>query len=409
MRNESYVKFNGLWKKYKKKGQYVSYELLIDRIAKLLKRDRDEYHWALKNINLEVRKGEILGIIGRNGAGKTTLLKCVSGMTYPTLGTVEVCGKVATFLDIGSGFHGELTGKENILFYASLIGIDRKIIKNKIDEIIDFSGLSDYIDVPVKFYSNGMWVRLALSVAFFADADILLLDEVFAMGDIHFQEQSIKRMREILEKKNKLIFFVSHNTTLIRKVCTRVILIDNGEILCEGEPEYVISEYMKRFFSQGVIRKEYEVPSDRNPAFIKEIYLDNEKDTIITKVDTTIKIGIRIAVVSKAGIRIAVFISSKDMENIIETESGEIQLTHIGEYEIKIALPVGFLNSGVWRIGVHVYTTYPYPKTILYEPYTLAFNVVSELDMSSTLSRKMNAPILLPFNYEINKIENERT
>ena len=205
-----------------------------------------DYVWALKDINFEVKKGEVLGIVGANGAGKSTLLKILSKITSPTTGSAKYKGRMASLLEVGTGFHGELTGRENIYLNGAILGMTKDEITDKIDEIIDFSGCDGYIDTPVKRYSSGMTVRLAFAVAAFLEPDILIVDEVLAVGDAEFQKKAIKKMQEISSgETNRTVLFVSHNMAAVRSLCTRGILLSNGKTIYEGEINSVISEYLK--------------------------------------------------------------------------------------------------------------------------------------------------------------------
>lgn len=199
---------------------------------------------ALKNINLKIKKGDTLGIIGKNGAGKSTFLKLIAGVSQPTKGNVYVSGRVVPLIELGAGFHPELTGKENIYLNGVILGLTEKEIKEKIKAIIDFSQLEKFIDTPVKFYSSGMYMRLAFSVSVFVDPEILLVDEILAVGDEQFQKKCLKRMTEF-KKRGTTIIFVSHNLEIIKTFCTRAIYLKEGEVIYDGEPKKTISYYQK--------------------------------------------------------------------------------------------------------------------------------------------------------------------
>jgi lipopolysaccharide transport system ATP-binding protein len=203
-----------------------------------------EYVWALKKINFEVQKGEVLGIIGANGAGKSTLLKILSKITTPTTGSVKYKGRIASLLEVGTGFHGELTGRENVYLNGAILGMTKDEITSKMDAIVEFSGCEGYIDTPVKRYSSGMGVRLGFAVAAFLEPDILIVDEVLAVGDAEFQKMAINKMQEISRGENgRTILFVSHNMVSIQNLCTRVILLDKGGLVKEGDVNEMINLY----------------------------------------------------------------------------------------------------------------------------------------------------------------------
>ncbi|MBQ0769104.1 MAG: ABC transporter ATP-binding protein [Bizionia sp.] len=204
-----------------------------------------DYVWALQDINFEVKRGEVLGIIGKNGAGKSTLLKILSKVTSPTTGEIKTRGRIASLLEVGTGFHGEMTGRENIFLNGAILGMTKKEIANKIDEIIAFSGCERYIDTPVKRYSSGMTVRLAFAVAAFLEPEILVIDEVLAVGDAEFQKKAIGKMQDISRGEGRTVIFVSHNMAAVKSLCTRGIVLRNGEITYEGNVDSCVSNYLK--------------------------------------------------------------------------------------------------------------------------------------------------------------------
>ncbi|PKP11872.1 MAG: hypothetical protein CVU08_11990 [Bacteroidetes bacterium HGW-Bacteroidetes-3] len=203
-----------------------------------------DYVWALKDINFEVQQGEVLGIIGKNGAGKSTLLKILSKITSPTTGSIKSKGRVASLLEVGTGFHGEMTGRENIFLNGAILGMTKKEITDKLDEIIEFSGCERYIDTPVKRYSSGMTVRLAFAVAAFLEPDILIIDEVLAVGDAEFQKKAIGKMQEISKGEGRTVLFVSHNMAAVQNLCTRGIVLENGGIVFDGDIEEAVNCYL---------------------------------------------------------------------------------------------------------------------------------------------------------------------
>jgi lipopolysaccharide transport system ATP-binding protein len=203
-----------------------------------------DYVWALQDINFEVERGEILGIIGKNGAGKSTLLKILSKVTAPTTGSIKSRGRIASLLEVGTGFNPELTGKENIYLNGAILGMTKKEIASKLDEIIEFSGCERYIDTPVKRYSSGMTVRLAFAVAAFLEPEILIIDEVLAVGDAEFQKKAIGKMQDISREGGRTVLFVSHNMAAVRSLCIRGIVLENGKVTFEGGIEESINNYL---------------------------------------------------------------------------------------------------------------------------------------------------------------------
>ncbi|MDN3618946.1 ABC transporter ATP-binding protein [Polaribacter undariae] len=203
-----------------------------------------EYVWALKDINFEVKRGEVLGIIGKNGAGKSTLLKILSKVTGPSTGSIKSRGRIASLLEVGTGFHPEMTGRENVYLNGAILGMTKKEINAKIDEIIEFSGCERFIDTPTKRYSSGMTVRLAFAVAAFLEPDILIVDEVLAVGDAEFQKKAIGKMQDISSEGGRTVLFVSHNMAAVRSLCTRAIVLGNGEVVYIGGTNDAVDHYL---------------------------------------------------------------------------------------------------------------------------------------------------------------------
>jgi ABC-type polysaccharide/polyol phosphate transport system ATPase subunit len=228
------------FKVYHNRESHLKYAVL--NILKGKKARLSSEFWALKDINIEIEKGKTIGFIGRNGSGKSTLLKLMSQILYPDRGTIETHGKISTLIELGAGFHPELTGRENVYINASILGLSRTGVNQKFKEIVHFSGLESFIDNPVKTYSSGMYVRLGFSVAINIDPDILLVDEVLAVGDESFQKKCIKKIHE-LKKAEKTIVFVSHDLASVEELCDEVFLLHNGRLIKQGKPIDVISEY----------------------------------------------------------------------------------------------------------------------------------------------------------------------
>ena len=210
-----------------------------------------EYVWALKDINFEVKQGEVLGIIGRNGAGKSTLLKILSRTTTPTTGSVKIKGRVASLLEVGTGFHPELSGRENIFLNGAILGMTRHEIKSKFDEIVDFAGVERYIDTPVKRYSSGMYVRLAFGVAAHLEPEILIVDEVLAVGDAEFQKKALGKMKDVSTKEGRTVLFVSHNMAAVKQLCTMGMIFENGKLVYVNNIQNTISNYYSRQLSKN--------------------------------------------------------------------------------------------------------------------------------------------------------------
>ncbi len=205
-----------------------------------------ETFWALKNVSFDVKRGEVVGIIGRNGAGKSTLLKILSRITEPTLGRIGIKGRVASLLEVGTGFHNELTGRENIFLNGAILGMTRMEVKRKFEEMVDFAGIEQFLDTPVKRYSSGMYVRLAFAVAAHLEPEILIVDEVLAVGDADFQKKCLGKMREVASGLGRTVFFVSHQLESVLALCSRVCLLEAGRLEADGEPDTVVQLYQQR-------------------------------------------------------------------------------------------------------------------------------------------------------------------
>ena len=211
----------------------------------VLEGDELEEFWALKDLSFEIKKGDRVGIIGKNGAGKSTLLKVLSRITEPTTGKVFIKGRVASLLEVGTGFHPELTGRENIFLNGAIMGMSRAEIKRKFDEIVDFSGVEKFLDTPVKRYSSGMYVRLAFSVAAHLEPEILVVDEVLAVGDAEFQKKCLGKMQDVSNSEGRTVLFVSHNLMALSSLCNKGIYLKNGQIRSQGEIEEALSQYSR--------------------------------------------------------------------------------------------------------------------------------------------------------------------
>lgn len=224
-----------------KEDPYLKIGDVNDRASK----GESEYVWALKDINFKVEQGDVLGIIGKNGAGKSTLLKILSKVTNPTTGTIKANGRIGSLLEVGTGFHPEMTGRENIFMNGSIMGMTKVEIKRKLDEIIDFSGCERYIDTPVKRYSSGMMVRLGFAIAAHLEPEILVVDEVLAVGDAEFQKKAIGKMQDVSKGEGRTVLFVSHNMTAVKSLCRKGIILENGSVKTSGEIDSIVSTYLK--------------------------------------------------------------------------------------------------------------------------------------------------------------------
>jgi lipopolysaccharide transport system ATP-binding protein len=241
-----------------------------------------EYVWAIKDVNFEVKRGEVLGIIGKNGAGKSTLLKILSKVTGPTTGSIKANGRIASLLEVGTGFHPEMTGRENVFLNGAILGMTKKEISSKVDEIIEFSGCERYIDTPTKRYSSGMIVRLAFAVAAFLEPEILIVDEVLAVGDAEFQKKAIGKMQDISDSGGRTVLFVSHNMAAVQKLCSRVIVLQNGESVFSGTTkdgiDFYFNNVMQHSYINPVLREKI-TEEKKGPKILKCELIDKKDET----------------------------------------------------------------------------------------------------------------------------------
>lgn len=284
---ETVIKINNLGKRYKI-GKKERYQTLRDKLSSLFnptdKETKDSgFIWALKDITFDVYKGEVIGIIGRNGAGKTTFLKILSRITKPTEGSAEIMGRVGSLLEVGTGFHPELTGRENIFLNGAILGMAKKEIQSKFDEIVAFAEVEQFIDTPVKYFSTGMSTRLAFSVAAHFEPDILFVDEVLAVGDLKFQKKCLNRMGDVA-KAGRTILFVSHQMNQIRRLCSKVIWIEEGQIRKAGSTAEVATAY-ETAMSSNSWQKESAAGSNKMARFVRWDIADSEQEgkNIVTK------------------------------------------------------------------------------------------------------------------------------
>ncbi len=298
MHQEPIIEIKNIGKRYNinhHRGGYVAlrdvimyalkspFTFLKTKVKKIAGIDTKEEFWALKDINIDIKKGEIIGIIGPNGSGKSTLLKILSQITPPTRGEIKIQGKVGSLLEVGTGFHPELTGRENIFLNGAILGMGRQEVAKKFDRIVEFAGITQFLDTPVKYYSSGMYVRLAFSVAAHMEPDILIVDEVLAVGDAEFQQKCLGKMDEVTKQDGRTILFVSHNLEAIEKLCTRTILLKKGEVIKIGKTEDVIRYYLNK---EGKRDLAFTPSPNKDIAFTKISILNSKgKETKLVNVD----------------------------------------------------------------------------------------------------------------------------
>ncbi|MCL4123726.1 UNVERIFIED_CONTAM: hypothetical protein GTU68_059107 [Idotea baltica] len=317
-----------------------------------------DYVWALQDINFEVERGEVLGIIGKNGAGKSTLLKILSKVTSPTTGEIKTKGRIASLLEVGTGFHSEMTGRENIFLNGAILGMTKKEIHSKIDEIIDFSGCERYIDTPVKRYSSGMTVRLAFAVAAFLEPEILVVDEVLAVGDAEFQKKAIGKMQDISIGEGRTVLFVSHNMAAIKDLCTRVILLSDGGLVLDGDVNTVVDKYLS---SSNIAKGRVDFDNmAHESAKIKSLIISNSNNKITGQYFSGDSISFKVVIENKKHIRnpvLSLRLSDLNNVNIITWRSNDfiespIPIGLSENFSVRIEMTNLYLLNGLYNVSI---------------------------------------------------------
>ena len=352
--------------------------------GKLLKSSSKEEFWALKDVFFKINQGERIGIIGRNGAGKTTLLKLLSRITEPSEGKIKIMGRIASLLEVGTGFHPELTGRENISLNGAILGMTRSEINKKFDDIVSFSGVEKFIDTPVKRYSSGMYVRLAFSVAAHLEPDILLIDEVLAVGDIEFQKKSLGKMEEISTNEGRTIVFVSHNIQAIKNLCKRCIWIEDGKIKMDDHTDKVTYNYQNFQSSDSGVKvwDDKNIGDENNYVKMHSLKILNSENEIISKImpEKHFFIELEYSVLKDMNIFQLGFRILADGGEII-FQSGDIDLSknnilkrQVGRYKSVCEIPGFLLNEGFYSIAL--YGHIPNLQMLLDENNVLKFEIL---------------------------------
>jgi len=338
---------NRFWHKVRgKEDPYLKIGEVNDRTTK----GASEYVWSLRDINFEIQQGEAVGIIGRNGAGKSTLLKVLSKVTKPTTGRIYTKGRIASLLEVGTGFHPEMTGRENVFLNGAILGMTRKEITRKFDEIVDFSGVERYIDTPVKRYSSGMYVRLAFAVAAHLESEILIVDEVLAVGDAEFQKKCLGKMNDVTRGEGRTILFVSHNMTAIKELCSKGLLLNQGKIDYQGDILNTIIEYQKSSAKESsyIYNGNLDEALGNENIRIKEFSVSPIKGDLLD-----IDSGVHVKLVFHnycPDITLDTTFELKNYEELVIFHVGkfvsENNDSKIGEYTVEFDIPAGLLNAG---------------------------------------------------------------
>ena len=325
---------------------------------------------SLNNVSFEVKKGDSIGLIGRNGAGKSTLLKILSKITMPTLGAIKGQGRIASLLEVGTGFHPELTGKENIFLNGSILGMKNHEIKSNLDEIIEFSGIGKYIDTPVKRYSSGMYVRLAFSVAAHLNSEILIVDEVLAVGDVDFQKKCLNKMGNIKSKDGRTVIFVSHNMNAISALCNKTVLLEKGELVNYGDTEFVVNQYLNKPLQNEPIKSRKDRTGNGEIQLLEIDFFDIQLQNYISspisgnnyiielkiKLNTEIldfsKVEIALGINDVYGNRISLISNKVSGEAIQILEKNSIHIIRISVHKLSLSNGTYSINSFISNNGI---------------------------------------------------------
>jgi lipopolysaccharide transport system ATP-binding protein len=374
------------WWKMNIRGQEDPY-LKIGEVNVRAHKGESEYVWALKDINFEVQQGDVLGIIGKNGAGKSTLLKILSKVTAPTTGTIKAAGRIASLLEVGTGFHPEMTGRENIYMNGAIMGMTKVEITRRFDEIVDFSGVERYIDTPAKRYSSGMTVRLGFAIAAHLEPEILVVDEVLAVGDAEFQKKAIGKMQDVSRGEGRTVLFVSHNMGSMQQLCTKGLLLQNGLIFYAGGIEDTVNCYLK---DSEIVESTTYVREKVNdtPFFLQKAELVDSNNNLSTNFGTQDNIILKLKLDS---------IDILPLTNLLVTIVDKNQ-NRIGSINIRVEEKKEFsvqINSNFLVRGQYSFTTHVYQAGLA--PY----DVVENLCPFTVIDSGTNLAHLETFNYGV--------
>jgi lipopolysaccharide transport system ATP-binding protein len=333
----------------------------VDKTSKIGSDSSNEKeHWALRDINFEIKQGETVGIVGKNGAGKSTLLKILSRVTFPTTGSVKIKGRISSLLEVGTGFHGELSGRENIFLNGAILGMSKKEIKRKFDEIVAFSGVDKYIDTPVKRYSSGMYVRLAFAVAAHLEPEILIVDEVLAVGDAEFQKKCLGKMKDVAGE-GRTVLFVSHNMAAVRNLCDTGILLAGGILQKKGAINGIIDTYLQSdetVNAEGMVEWTNENAPGGEEISLNSIKLLNQNSEVASIFYTSAPIVLEVSYTVKkqvSGSRLAMQLLDTS-GNVVFSSTNHMSDSETktpGTYITRAVIPSNLLNKGRYNVFVH--------------------------------------------------------
>ncbi|HSE30635.1 MAG TPA: ABC transporter ATP-binding protein [Pyrinomonadaceae bacterium] len=415
---KSIIKVEGLSKQYRIGEGKNSYSTLRDAIAGAvrapLKRvlrngNANNTIWALKDVSFEVFPGEVVGIIGRNGAGKSTLLKILSRITEPTTGRLELYGRIASLLEVGTGFHPELTGRENIYLNGAILGMERSEIKQKFDEIVAFAEVEKFIDTPVKFYSSGMYVRLAFAVAAHLEPEVLVLDEVLAVGDTAFQKKCLGKMRDV-SSHGRTVLLVSHSMATVGQLCKKSVWLDEGRIQAFGPSQAVIQSYLNSQQTKTAeyardISKVQTIPS----VFILGARVRNSESQIVSTLDgrEPFSIEVEYSVTSRTLAWVGFAISTRDGAYVLSAADGDVdnyasEVRELGAYTSVCYIPAGIFNAQEYVLTLYACRTVGGGTEILdYLENVISFGIENPSGVGNLMPRRRVGVISPKLNWEM--------
>lgn len=421
--SQTAIRVENLGKQYRIGQQMANYRTLRETFSERFssKKDPEKMHvmlpesiWALEDVSFEVQQGEVLGVVGRNGAGKSTLLKILSRVTEPTKGLVEIYGRVGSLLEVGTGFHPELTGRENIFLNGAILGMKKTEIESKFDEIVSFAEIEKFIDTPVKRYSSGMYLRLAFAVAAHLEPEILVVDEVLAVGDAEFQRKCLGKMSDVA-KEGRTVLFVSHNMSAILRLTHETLVIDKGHLLLRASTAEAVDFYLSRGLTQEGQRlwQADEIPAQADPFQPVAVRLQDAQGHVIESARTTepffleVEYKLRKAI---KGLRVGIYIITSHGEFVFtsfDTDDPEhfeeYTQRPAGTYRSRCEIPPYLLNGGRFVVGVNA-SSYRI-KTYFHDEQALAFNMDAAGAPGTQWPETRFGPVRPMLNWQITKFE----
>jgi lipopolysaccharide transport system ATP-binding protein len=409
------IKVEGISKKYKLLHKNIAKSDSVmesaSRFAKGLFREKDkvnsvEEFWALKDISFEINKGDRVGVIGRNGAGKSTLLKVLSRIVLPTTGRIEYTGRMASLLEVGTGFHGDLSGRENIYLNGSILGMSKHEIDRKFDEIVDFSEVEKFLDTPVKRYSSGMYVRLAFAVAAHLEPEILIVDEVLAVGDAAFQKKCLGKMEDVSTKEGRTILFVSHSMQSVQRLCNKGIYLHKGNLVRQDSMDKIVDLYLNSGTTENKSHFELPAPKEISYGFAYELFVEDLNGKALDEIQVGMSWRVRIRAKFETAVPHFIMgfgiVSSGELP--IRTSWSAPQDLEVGEYEVIFINDDVIFTTGSYKIVIGLSSN---QRAFQYDDFTVNINIsdVGDVANNQRIVNTQSGLILNPMSYTLNKFK----